>query len=662
MAADYEVGVTALRSASKAMLVIGNNIANANTEGYSKQRAILATQPPIKDDIGLRGAGVRLDRVERAAAEHLNSRIVEKQSAFSQEEIKGERLTDLEGVFNEPSDFGIKNAVSSFFDSMQEVSKNPENKAVRIQMVERANAMTNRFNLMASDMNSMLANVRSDVKTIVTEVNILSGRVADLNGKISALSVGGFTAHDLEDQRDSILVDMSKLIKIDVTLSGDGYTKNVAFSGRELVSGSVFARIDTNTGPSGDIGVIFKTDSVSAAAGGGELNGLLEFQTFANTSKGRLDVLASDMVSQFNRVHSEGVGLNGSFSVVTGGNVVDDVNNPLNNAGLDFPPNDGKLFFTVRNTTGPVVKNSIDVLATDSLTDIVNKINANPALVNLTASITTDKLKIAADAGFTFDFSTSLDPNPPNLGASTVSMDGVYTGSKNDVYSFTVVGGTGGADTIGVTPGLKLRVTDSGGTFTREFNIGVDPAANNEAYSVGDTINVGDGIKLILNAGNVTNGDNFTANVLIDPDESNILSSLGVNSFFTGNKSDNMAVLSTIRDNGSFIAASGSDSIGDNSNAIRLLELKSKAIISGRTIDEHLTETVTLVGLELEENKRTLEAEKGVLSSLSSLKEQSVGVSIDEELASMLSMERLYNASAKFISTLNATLDRLLQI
>ncbi len=664
MGASFEVGLTALRASQKAMITLGQNIANANTQGYSRQIPILSAERPTQGAFGLEGQGVRLDRIERASAENLNSRLLEKQSALSQALTLGERLTDLEGVFNEPSDFGIKNAISSFFDSVQEVSKNPENAAARVQMIERAKAMAGRFNVMSSDIDSMLANVRSDAENIVRETNILSIQIGDLNEKISSLSVGGFIAHDLEDQRDEALLALSKLIKIDVQLSTDGATKNVKFSGRELVAGGVAVPLTTNIGPDGNVSVLFKRDLFPATSGGGELGGVFEFQTFANTSKGRLDVLASSMIDQVNRVHSEGVKLSGSFSIVTGSNKVNDPASPLNNVGLDFVPTDGKLYVTVRDVTGPVVKTEVDINATDSLNDVVNKLNANPGLVNLTASVSANTLKIEADSGFSFDFSRSVDPNPPSLGGSVVEMDGQFTGIKNDVYTLTVVGGTGGADTIGVTNGLKLRVTDSGGTFSRDFNIGVNPAAppSNNTYNPGNTIDIGDGLKLALSAGTVTNGDSFSVKVLNDSDESNILAALGINTFFSGSTAQSMGVVSDIEENESLIAAGSSSSIGDNSNAIRLLGLDSQLIVAGSTFGDHITETVTRVGLELESTDRNVDAEDGVFNALATLKLETVGVSIDEELARLLGLEQLFNASARFVTTLDAALNRLLEI
>lgn len=669
MGLGVDLGLTGVRAAQRSMLTIGHNITNANTDGYSRQDVRLTTETPIIGPNGTEGQGVKLSRIERSTAEFLNSRLLEKQSALGREEAFNVRLRDLEGVFNEPSDFGIKNAMTGFTAAVQEFSKNPENNAVRIQMLERAKSMTNRFNLMASDINSMTTNVKEDIKTAVSEVNILTSRVADLNSKISALTISGLAAHDLEDQRDITLTDLSKLIDINVKFSGDGTSKIVKFGGREIVSGANFLTLSTNTTSTGDLELIFKSDSTLASATGGKLKGLIDFQSSASTTKGRIDTLVSSIVDQFNRIHSEGVGTKGGFSSLTGKNGVSNANAALNTAGLlPFTPSSGDLFVTVTNTvTGDVVKNKIAIdVTTDTLTTLTAKIDAIANVSSLIVPAGANNfLRMTADSGFTFDFTIGLDPNPMGIGAadklggvngSTVSMDGIFTGSKNDQYRFTVANGTGGNDTIGVTPGLKIRVTDIGSTFSRDFDIG-------DKYTVGDTIDTSDGVKIKLTAGTVSNGDTFITNVLNDSDQTNLISSLGINTFFSGTTSDSIEVVSDIDANIDLIAGgSSSGSVGDNSNAKRMVDLQSKNLVANRTFNDHMTETVTLVGLDLEANDKTLDAEKEVLKSLKSLKNQTDGVSIDEELANLIKFEQMFNASARFISVINSSLDNLLNI
>lgn len=668
MGTGLEIGQTGLRAAQQAMITAGNNIANANTPGFSRRTPILTAEVPLKNALGFTiGQGVRLAEIRRETAEFLNIRVFDKQSAFSKAETENIRLEDLEGLFNELSDFSLKNAISNFFDATQEVSKIPDSSSARSQMVETAKIMTQTINQMGNDIDDMSTRAKDDIKKIVTEINNLTVKIADLNGKITSLSLTGVPPSELEDQRDVLLNDLSKLIDTNVKTSGDGTTKLVSTGGVELVGGVKFVLLDIDdTSSPGKRLVKVKGSSPvqTVSPNSGELKGLLDFQDTANTAKSDLDNLAKAITDEFNRIHSEGINLNGSFgSAITGENAVNLSTNALNNANLPFTPKSGDIYFTVTNTsTGAVDKTKITVDVTvDDLSALQTSISGSVA--NITASIVSNKLVLTPASGFTFDFSSSVDPNPTGTGTlpTLATMDGSFTGSNNDVYTFTIVGGPG---TIGVTSGLKLRVTDTGTTFTRDFDIG-------DAYTPGSTIEIGDGLKMTLKSGNVAAGDTFNIDVLNDPDETNLLSALGINRFFASNSTttnnitaNTISVASEIQGNVSLIAAASSNSVGDNTNALRMVDLEFKKIssIKNSTFGEFLADKAAQIGSDSNLSKVTLDSQQATLEALKTLKEQIVGVSIDEELANLLKFEQMFNASARFIAAVNDSVDRILQI
>lgn len=666
MGTGLEIGQTGLRAAQQAMITAGNNIANANTPGFSRRTPILTAEVPVIDPSGFTiGQGVRLVEIRRETVEFLDIRLYEKQSALTNAETKNIRLSDLEGLFNELSDFSLKNAITDFFDATNEVSKVPDSSSARAQMVEKAKILTQTFNQMGKDIDDMRTRSRDDIKTTVKQINNITAKLADLNAKISSLSLSGVPPSELEDQRDVLLTDLSKLIDTNVKTSGDGITKIVSFGGRNLVGGANFLLLSTQTnGTTGDVSVIFTSDSVTATPLSGGLKGLLDFQTDANTFKSELDKLAKSMADEFNRVHSEGVNLNGSFNAaITSKNGVSNAASALNTSGLlPFTPSSGDIFVTVTNTsTGAVTKTKVTAdVATDTLTSLATKLSA---VSNITATVTTSGgnnfLTITPSSGFTFDFSSSLDPNPDltSFPGASVTMGGAYTGSDNDTYTFTVLGSGG---IVGATSGLQIQVRDAGGAVLQTLDVG-------DTYVPGTTIDVVDGLKMTLSGGALTTGNNFSTSVLNNPDTTNLLSALGINRFFSGNSANTIAVESDIQNNVSLIAAASSNSKGDNANAIRMVDLQFKKVsdtntLSGRTFGEFLAETAAQVGSESNLSKVTLDSQQATFEALKSLKEQSVGVSIDEELATLLKFEQMYNASARFISSVNQAIDRILQL
>ncbi|MGR3317849.1 MAG: flagellar hook-associated protein FlgK [Candidatus Anammoxibacter sp.] len=663
MSIGLEIAKTGILVAQRALAVTGNNIVNANTPGYSKRTPILTTEIPMIDPSGFTlSRGVRMVAIERATVAFLDSRIFEKQSTLSNAETLNARLTDLEGVFNELNDFGLKTAISGFFNATQELAKTPDSLSVRVIVVENAKILTQTFNQMGKDIDSMKTAVITDVKAVIVNVNSLTEDIAGLNLQIARLTANKIGPSDLEDQRDVLLNDLSKLIDANVTLSGDGITKNVVFGGRDLVAGRNFLMLTTQTESNGDVSVIFKSDSTPATALDGKLKGLLDFQTDANVFKSELDKLAKALADEFNRIHSEGINLNGSFdAALTSKNTVSNADSTLDTAGLlPFTPSAGDIFITVTDSAGVVTRTkvSIDVSA-DTLTTVASSLSSVP---NLSASVIPSgsnfSLRITPDAGFTFDFSAAVDPNPTGMGnlPTLSTLDGVYTGSANDVFTINV----SGAGTIGVTSGLKLKVTDSGSTFTREFDIGA-------GYVPGNVIEIGDGLKITLSAGSVASGDTFDIDVLNDSDTTNLLSALGFNRFFSGSTANDIAVDADIQNDVSLIAAASNNSAGNNTNALRMADLKFKKIadtntLSGRTFVGFLADTASRIGTAVSVSKVDMDSARGTFKALSALKDQTVGVSIDEELVNMLKFERLFNASARFMAALNQTIDRILEI
>lgn len=666
MGSGIEIGLSGIRAAQQAMLAAGNNITNANTPGYSKRTAVLSAQSPLNDITGVAtGRGVVVENIVRESVEFIDFRMFTKQSAFNNAEARSIRLADLEGLFNELGDFSLKGTVSDFFGAVEEVAKLPGSNSARVMMVETAKVMTEKFNQMSSDQSDMLTRVRSDIKTTVKEVNNLTIKLADLNSQIASLDAGGIEPHTLMDQRDNLLNELSGLISADVKSTGDGLTRLVAFGGRDIVTGSKSVQLGTTTDQTtGDVTVIFKSDSAAASATAGALKGMLDFQIDVNTYKSELDKLAAALADEFNRLHSEGVNLNGSFSsAVTGKHSVSNAGSTLDTANLlPFTPSTGDIYVTMINTsTNAVTKTKVSVdVTTDTLTSLATKLNA---VTNLTSSVVTSGsdnfLKVEPASGYTFDFSASIDPNPDlsSFAGATPTMSGSYTGSDNDTYTFTVMGSGG---TVGSTSGLQIQVTDAASSVLQTIDIGDD-------YVPGSTIDVVDGLKMTLSGGLLAGAASFTTTVLNDPDTTNLIAGLGISRFFSGSKASDIAVESDIQNNVSLIAAGSGGASGDNSNAVKMAALQSKTIsdtntLSGRSFGEFLADTATEIGIERKLTETTRDVQRGAFEALQTLREQSVGVSIDEELSTMLKFEQMFSASARFVTTLNQSIDRILEI
>jgi hypothetical protein len=236
---------------------------------------------------------------------------------------------------------------------------------------------------------------------------------------------------------------------------------------------------------------------------------------------------------------------------------------------------DGQINIRVTNSsTGEITRHSIAVdAANDSLSDIVTDISG---ITGLTASITSsNKLTISADSNYTFDFSPCFLPKPTvvnfnDASPPQVSVTGLYDGTENDTFVFTVIGdGSIGNGTLQ----LEVRDANGAGDLIKTLNIG-------SGYAAGDELEIENGIKISIGMGNLaqSNGDSFSINALANSDTSGLLAATGMNTFFSGTCAKDMAVNSEISDNPLRIATSISQDMTDNNNVIRMMDVQNKAI------------------------------------------------------------------------------------
>lgn len=649
MASDLQIGLSGILAAQRAMLVAAHNISNSNTKGYTRQSTILATRLPIMTTAGTIGQGVEIAKIIRHKDDYLNSRLRDISSSLGNASIKSQYLRELETVFNETSEASLNNALASFFGGINALSQNTQNISSRATLLEKANTLTDTFHRIVNELNQMKMFVKQSIESKISDINNLSANIANINKQISALKVKGIESNDLLDKREALLLDLSKLINISVITQDNGMV-NVATSGGTLVSGTSFTSISSEIDSSGAINIVnSRSNNSQYVFKTGEIKGLQGFynETLVNYRK-KLDTLASGFIKDINRIHSEGVGLSGGFASILSEKAVSSATAALNAAGLDFTPVSGDIYITVINTsTGEVTKNKISVdVTTDSLTDLQIAIDG---LANISASVVDNKLLIKADSGYEYNFSYALDPDPGLLGSSTVSVSGNYTGQSNDVYTFTALGD----GTIGSTDGLQIEVRNSSGAVIATLDVGSD-------YTPGNIINVANGVSVAFSGDAITAGNTLTLDVINDPDTTDLLAALGINTFFGGSNAADINVNSRISKDVSLIAASTGE-VGNNTNALRLAALQDNAsAIGNTTFADYLHQIASSLGEEASNAYKSEESFSVLETSLGNRRDEVSGVSTDEELVNLIRFQQAYQASAKYISIVDGLVERLL--
>ncbi|MHC4087609.1 MAG: flagellar hook-associated protein FlgK [Planctomycetota bacterium] len=655
---SFSIGLSGLDAAQKALDTIGNNIANAATEGYHRQRINLTPGYTSKVGSVILGGGVDVAGITRMIDHFLEQEMLRQQSSLGQVSQEFATLRTVETAFGElSSGSGLNTAIDEFFNALQDLSAHPTEIIWQSQAVTAAETMAYQFRTLGEFLTTLEDQLILEAENTMEQINTLINRTAELNYNIERIEISGGQANNLRDQRDQCITELSELINVDTQIKEYGVV-NVSVAGIPVVTSATQTELEVGLRSDGKLGIsvagvnIYSTDVQS-----GRLGGLLSLKNeIISDIHSDLDTLASAIIQQINQYHVQGVGSEGSFSQLTGW---------TNTSGdlSDFSTvSAGYTYIRVTDTSsGAVTRTAIPILqgvASDTLTEIAGYITSNVA--NVTATVnSSNQLTITADAGYEFDFlpcvlsepttSTLAGVSPP-----TISVSGIYTGTANDTLRFSV----SGAGAVG-NGSLQLEVRDGGGAgdVIATLNIG-------SGYAAGDLLDLGNGIKISLSTGDFGAVDNFDVDVFAGSDTSGLLGAIGINTFFSGSSAVNMAVCSDISATPERIATSLGADMTDNTNASLMAGLKDQALSSLNTMTpvEFYRRLVTDIGQQLYLKNIHQDNIEMISQNLVNQQTEISGVNINDEAAQMLVFEQMYQAMAKYMNTVQSSISSLMEL
>jgi flagellar hook-associated protein 1 FlgK len=319
-----------LMAQQKALEVTSHNVANANTPGYSRQVAHMSPTTPLAypNGKGMLGSGVLVDEVTRVRDRFLDSQIRKESQTLAKWESRHYFLGQIENVFMEPSETGFNKVLSTFFDSWQELSLNPEGSPVRAALIENANSFVNSVR----HTNEQLKTIRSDMSEHiimkVDEVNTIAEQLKDLNRQIATLTAAGNNPADLLDRRDMLLEELSDIIEFDAILNKNG-SVNLFIGGRALVYENTSSRLTTIHGGNDAVTgwplspkIVWERDDREVKMRNGQLAGIIETRDVSlKRYMEDFESMVWGVVNSINQIHAEGMDLHG----VTGQSFFDGV-------------------------------------------------------------------------------------------------------------------------------------------------------------------------------------------------------------------------------------------------------------------------------------------------------------------------------------------------
>ena len=515
-----------------AIEVTGQNVANVETEGYSRQDVSFEANTPrghIKyGGLHQLGTGVRIASIERAHDQFLFTQIMDEGDLTGSTEVKKEIFEQLEVLFNEGSGRSLNDALSLFFSSIHDLATNARGLPERVDLISKAEHLASTFNQTGSQLFTIQRNIDATIETEVAEINTLTTQIGKLNESIHANEpTSQYKANDLRDNRDRLVKELSKKIDIQLVQESDNQISLTLKDGTALVlKDQVFdlsTSINANNESFNDVYIDSgsTTKNITSTIKGGELRGYLDMRdTKVESVLDKMNILSGSFIQEFNSIHREGFGIDGS-------------------SGLDF--------FTPLDVT-------VDHDADNTGTAVVSMTNASPTTVSV------DEFEIA----FT--------------GSNEFTLNNLTTNASSGTFTFTT------GSTFNIKDGFAVAISGTAASGDKvTFSVSEDAAS---LMSVSSTITA-DGQKIA--AGTTTNGDGGNALLMADLQNELVFNSVTWSSesgSFTFDEYYN-AVVSTIG-----IESFSAQAILRQQEGVMLQLNSRRESISGVSIDEEMIKMI----------------------------------------------------------------------
>ncbi|TWU11601.1 flagellar hook-associated protein FlgK [Symmachiella macrocystis] len=544
--------------------VAGNNISNANTPGYIRERLYLSPSQGTKKGALVVGGGVLVDGIRQEIDKYLETRIHTSSSDFYGSQQREDIYKQLEATVNELSDGDLSTGLNEFLGKIQDFANQPEVSAVAQIAVQQGVEFAREIADMRARFNDQRSSLGVKVTDLVNEANVLIDRIGELNRKITETEAGGLLNSDaggLRTERYNAMNRLAEIIPIRAVERETGYFDIFVGPDHLVLQGEV-QHLETEVSVDREAQVLnVKVEgSISDLPGtSGELNGVIDGRDqILGGFIDELDTYTQNIIFEFNKIHASGQGTEG-FDSVAGTYSVEDTAASLDAAGLAFAPEHGSFEVIVEN--------------------------------KLTGARETTTIQIDLDG---------INPGP------NTSLDSLRT----DLDAISNVTAT-------LTPDRRLEL---------------EADSNYEIYFAND--------------------------------DSGTLAALGINTFFTGSSSSDIAVnQAVLEDTSKFAVAQGGGS-GDGSNALKLAKFIENPVeaLGQLNLDDYYDGMISELAQNSASETAVRQGFESFRNSLVTQKQQFSGVSLDEEAIKVMELQRSYQMAARLIGVIDELLSTLVSL
>ncbi len=684
-----DIGKKSLFASQTAIEVVGNNISNANTEGYSRQAVVLQDGQYLNYSPGQLGTGVNAAQVIRYFDQYIEARYNTKTAEEQRWSTLSENLQSVEGVLGEATTNGVSSALTKFWADWQTLSADPRNGSIRAELLGQAATLEGAIQTAEESLQTLQTDADDAIANEVDSINTILANIAGINAQITTIEASGVNnANGLRDERAAQIRELAEKMDITYVDNGLGDVTVLTKAGHTLVDGTEYFRL-----------AFERPGTIAELAPGSTFDGAVEFAG-ESSSEYTVEIVGAGAVG----AATYRVSVDGGKTWLKDRNGVDTFT--TSETAILLPDGRGTLTFDPGSGNDLETGDRFQVLPQKALFWYENsssKMNITPQILpngednerRLTGGSLTGyfQFRDASVGGYIEKldaFSASLAWEVNRLHSQGAGLDRFtdVIGSNAVLDNAQALGaresGLAFGDRLGAGNIVIHMYNQTTGALessrTLDFSALPPGVANFDpsAHSLED----------VVSAFNTTFGGDITAtisdgrlqlavadghDIAFGSDSSGLLAALGINTFFDGSDARSLAVNSVVANNASFINAghvngAGEMNSGDNTMATAIAALQTTNVgistVSGgsanQTLDEYYSALVALVGSDAAAAKFKHEYNAALASDLKAQQEAVSGVNLDEEMTNLIKFQHAYTAAAKLITTADSMMQVLL--